>query len=144
MIYVPTKEELEEYRFLLKEIKQLEDEIDKIEVENDVVKGSEKEYPFTYRTVSIKGKNNEEMLKVHSKLIKQKNILTDKRKQLEDFFETIENSEDRCIFRMRYIKNMKWLKISMEIGNNYSDYARIKHDRYLDKRRSEYIAGIKI
>ncbi|WP_312448507.1 hypothetical protein [Lacrimispora sp.] len=59
----------------------------------------------------------------------------DKIKAVEQWIDSIEDGQTRCIFKMRYIEDMSWVKIATKTGyKGNHDYPR-RHirDRYLEK-----------
>lgn len=58
----------------------------------------------------------------------------EKIKAVEDWINSIEDGQTRCIFKMRYIEGMNWVKIASKTGyKGNHDYPR-RHirDRYLE------------
>lgn len=139
-----TKEELEEVFHLPKEIKQIEERIDKIknqsEMVSDVVQNGYKRHAVIYG-VDIMRKYRIE--KNENKLIEFKKKLVDKKQEIEDYIETVPFSEIRQIFRYRYLDNMNWVQVADAMNNEYKnkdrrtvyteDSVRCKHDRYFEK-----------
>lgn len=65
-------------------------------------------------------------------------ILTSKEKAaaaVEEWIESIEDSQTRMVFKKRYMQEMKWVKIAKEMGYGHNvDYVRIRiRDEYLKK-----------
>lgn len=56
-------------------------------------------------------------------------------KAVEQWIEGIEDGQIRCIFRMRYINGMSWVKIAEKTGyGGREDYIRLHiRDKYLEK-----------
>ena len=56
-------------------------------------------------------------------------------KAVEQWIESIEDGQIRCVFRMRYINGMSWVKIAEKTGyGGREDYVRIViRNRYLEK-----------
>ena len=57
-------------------------------------------------------------------------------KAVEQWINTIEDGQTRCVFRMRYIDDMSWVKIGLKTGyGGNHDYPR-RHirDRFLEKK----------
>lgn len=57
--------------------------------------------------------------------------------RLQIFFNAIEDSEIRLIFRERYIKGRSWLSIAFLLGYHDEQIPRKKHDRYVSKYNAE-------
>lgn len=52
--------------------------------------------------------------------------------EVEAFVDGIEDSRLRRIFRYRYVDNMSWLQVAIQMGGKHTaDSCRIAHDRYL-------------
>ena len=75
-----------------------------------------------------------------NKLTLLKNILEEREEialeqkiQIEMFINNIEESDIRQIFELRYIENLSWIEIQVEMKYKHEDTARKKHDRYLKK-----------
>lgn len=135
-----TKEELEEVFHLPKEIKQIEERIDKIkkqsEMVSDVVQNGYKRHAVIYG-VDIMRKYRIE--KNENKLIEFKQKLEATIKEIENYIETIKNSELRQIFRYRYLDGFELHKVASEMNEKYKtdkysdDNVRKRIDRYLEK-----------
>lgn len=56
-------------------------------------------------------------------------------KAVEQWIRSIEDGQIRCVFRMRYIDGMSWVKIAEKTGyGGREDYVRLViRDRYLEK-----------
>lgn len=56
-------------------------------------------------------------------------------KAVEQWIRSIEDGQIRCVFRMRYIDGMSWVKIAEKTGyGGREDYVRlVLRDRYLEK-----------
>jgi len=59
--------------------------------------------------------------------------------RLQIFFNSIEDSEIRLIFRERYIKGRSWLSIAFLLGYHDEQIPRKKHDRYISKFNAERV-----
>ncbi len=51
--------------------------------------------------------------------------------ELQDFINSIEDSDTRRVFTMRYINGFSWQKIAFQLGGYDESWPRKKHDRYL-------------
>lgn len=70
----------------------------------------------------------------------RKKVLENKKSQVkavDDWINSIEDAQTRCVFRMRYIDGMNWVKIAAKAGYaGNPDYPRIViRDRYLAKQK---------
>lgn len=125
-----------QYRDLNNEIKTLKNAIKKIEstdTVSDKVQASNIEYPYQAISVTIYGKSEltKEEKEIRSKLLNQLHKSIELRSDIEDFIESIDDSRTRMIFRLRYIENWSWIKISRFLGSSNESYARVIHDRFL-------------
>lgn len=127
------KETLENYRYLKKEIRLLEQRIDQLHIPlSDRVTASNTEFPYQevhlyVEGVDIKKQALEEILR------KRLAACLDETIRIEDFISSIEDSRTRMIFQRRYIDGWPWIKISVILGSKSESYARMIHDRILKK-----------
>lgn len=133
------KKELEQYRDLVREIDILKDKIEKLKtesrIEHDTVTGSNANFPYQPISISIDGFiDNSNEIKKQEKILKARLIRCERLKiKIEEFIDTIPDSQTRIIFQLRYIDNLSWLQVSKGIGIRYADYSRVKHNRYLEE-----------
>ena len=129
-----TKNELVEYCDLKKEIKDLEDRIDKIhktsEMISDTVQNGYKHRAVIYG-VDLKRKRKlhmyeDRLQEFYDKLFEEQN-------KIEDYIEMIPYSNIRLIFRYRYIDGFNWNQIQVLMKYNHEDTARKKHDKFLEE-----------
>jgi hypothetical protein len=52
---------------------------------------------------------------------------------MQEYINSIDDSETRRIFTMHYIKGWTWQKIAFNINSYDESYPRKKHERYLKK-----------
>lgn len=136
--YISIKEEIADLERRIfndrKEIKKLEKQI-----VSDTVTGSRED--LTIGPIAVNGiaerlieKKRE---RISARLIKQhqfKEKLEETRVEIEDYIQTIENSEIRRIARYRYIDDLEWRQVAVRIGKGYSaDSCRMKMERFLKK-----------
>ena len=131
------KEILVQYCELKKEIERLEKKIDDIENNDygsrqvsDVVQNGYK------RRAVITGydyKVNDKIQKLKVILQKRYDKLLQMQIEIEEWISSIEKSDIRQIFELRYIENMRWYQVQMEMGYNSENTARMKHDKFLEK-----------
>ena len=129
-----TRKLLSEYQKLKKEIIALEYELSEMRhtdkgMGNSTVLDYQKGYP---RPQSVVGFDQE-------KYDRRKKILSEKRKKakaVEEWIDSIEDGQARCILKMFYINGMTWEKIAMETGYaGNPDYPRIMiRDKYLKEK----------
>ncbi len=129
-----TKEILIQYCDLQKEIKKLENRIDKIhkqsEMVSDVVQNGYKRHAVIYG-YDIKRKYKLELLE--TTLQERYDRLLHMQNEIETWINSIDKSDIRQIFEHRYIDNMNWIQVQLTMGYDSEDVARKKHDRFLEK-----------
>lgn len=128
------KELLIQYNDLLKEREKLKKRIDKLEKQtsmvSDVVQNGYKRHAVIFGYDLIRKKKLDELqmtLKIREAMIIVQQA------EIEKYINEIEDSKTRQIFVHRYIDNMDWYKIAIEMGYNNEDAPRKKHDRFLEK-----------
>lgn len=128
------KETLENYRYLKKEIRQLERRISRLHTPlSDRVTASNTEFPYQPIHVRIEGVDIKKQA-LEEILRKRLAACLDETIRIEDFISSIEDSRTRMIFQRRYVDGWSWAKISMSIGSNSESYARMICERYFEKR----------
>ena len=142
------KDVLEQYTFIKKEIADLERRIvesnKKIrqlekEVVCDVVKGSRAD--LSIGKIKVQGiaegeidKQWNRIREYTERLQRFKEKLQDMVVQIEDFIQTIPNSEVRQMARLRFIDDLEWIQVAKKMGEGYSyDSCRQKVNRYLKR-----------
>ena len=132
------KKLLTKYNSLIREIKELEIEIDKLKKKNyqretDSVKGSNPYFPYEPRTFTIAGYPIVDTSKKEEILTKRKVKCEELKLQIEEFISQIPDSLTRRVFRYRYIEGLTWLQIAYRIGKHDESYPRkVIHDKYLE------------
>lgn len=131
--------QLRDIRYEINELKKLLHK--KKETMHDVVTGSSVEYPYTKHVIHVEGidveKEQDRKDRICLKLKNRIEIAEQLEYDILKYIEAIEDSKTRTIFTLRYIDNKTWTQISNILGKYYGDYARITHDRYLEKERRE-------
>lgn len=129
-----TRNELAEYCDLKQEIEDLEKRIDRIhktsEMVSDTVQNGYKHRAVIYG-VDLKRKRKlntyeNKLQEFYDKLFEQQN-------KIEDYIETISQSNIRQIFRYRYIDGFSWKQIQVLMKYRHEDTARKKHDKFLEE-----------
>jgi DNA-directed RNA polymerase specialized sigma24 family protein len=143
VISIATKELLKQYCDLQKEIKELEQRIERVRNKNvqvvtDSVKGSSKHFPYIERSFVITGleedKREQQLEKLNSILYKRRAKCTEFKLEIEEFINTIPDSRTRRVFTLRYIDGLNWLQIARKIERYDESYPRkVIHDKYLEK-----------
>lgn len=132
------KKLLTQYNSLIREIKELEIEIDKLKKKNyqretDSVKGSNPYFPYEPRNFTITGYPIVDTSKKEDILTKRKIKCEELKIEIEEFISTIPDSLTRRVFRYRYIEKLGWQQIARRIGKYDESYPRkVIHDKYLE------------
>lgn len=142
-----TKKELKQLRYLNKEIELLQKQIANAEylveknMAHDVVEGSNPVWPYQKKTFHIEGVDipdyEKRVKRLRKKLQRRLEELIEKREELEEYISTIDDSELRIIFTLRYINGLSWQQIAAHMGvAGDGSTERKKHDRYLKLSRN--------
>ena len=144
------KNVLEQYTSIKEEIIDLErrnkndrNEIKKLEkqITRDTVTGSRDD--LTIGPILVEG-IAERMIekkqdRIRNRMIKQlqhRQKLEDMKEDIEDYIQTIKDSEIRRIARFRYIDDLEWRQVAVRMGKGYSDTScRKKMERFLQKNK---------
>ncbi len=137
-----TKEFLKQVENVDKDIQDLEKRLKAMDkkqkdVVTDSVKGSSKEYPYTYHNFKVEGittftPKNKSLRNKYKKMLKSKKHKLEKLKvQLEYELNYIDDPEILKIIRLKYIDGKTWVQVMFEMGYNSEDKARKKLKRFL-------------
>lgn len=129
-----TKEQLIQYRDLIKEHNKLLERIEKIRKRSDYIADSVQN--GHKRHLVIFGYDLTRANKLHELediLVERDAMIIIQQVEIEKYINTIKDSRTRQIFSYRYSENMEWYKIAQIMGYNNEDAPRKKHDRYLEK-----------
>lgn len=128
-----TKKELLQYRYLIIEIKELENKIKNYEgkIVTDKVQSSQREFPYTQYELKIQGVEDSLYIKklrekLFCRIEKCKKLKVD----IENFINNIEDSRTRLVFQLRYVEGWSWQRISLKLGSTHESYSRKIHDRF--------------
>lgn len=141
--YSDMKEEIKDLR---RRIKKLDEEINKLTIVSDSVKGTRRDgtigsikitgfpYPAYRRKKDLLARRRERLSELETQLLKLTN-------QVDEYIESIEKSELRIMFRLYYIDNLTWEMVAMKMNYMFpkrkisytKDNCRIRHDRFLEK-----------
>lgn len=136
------KENLLQLCDIRKEIKELENKIDKLELKtqeivSDSVDNTTKIFPIIRTRLKIKGLDQESQKKLEyyrTVLENRYDALLDVQIKTEEFINNLPTSRLRRIFTYRYIDQLTWIKIAHLIGGNATEESiRKEHDRFLEK-----------
>lgn len=132
-----TAEYLLQYRSICKELSEKNAEI-KNKTLSETVSGSDSEFPYVQRTISVSGMEEGEQNK---KLLQRVKYLKFKKSEIEKFIDGIDNSFTRRIFEYRYIKGERkpsWRRVAaMMGGDNTADGVRMAQMRYLERTKEK-------
>lgn len=121
-----TKDDLKQYRSIIAEIEELNKTIRDNTV-HDTVKGSDKDYPYTQHTMSVKGATYE-----CATAIQRCQQLKVQRDAIKHFVDNIPDSLIRRIIRHKYIngkEDIKWIDV---VKIMYPDLSADKQFRLVD------------
>lgn len=132
-----TKKELLQYRYLLIEIKELENKIKNYEgkIVTDKVQSSQREFPYTQYELKIQGVEDSLYIKkLREKLFYRIEKCKKLKVDIENFINNIEDSRTRLVFQLRYVEGRSWVYISKQLGSSNESYARMIHNRCLERK----------
>lgn len=136
-----TREKLKQYQALKKEIKMLEDSIDKLRERSlDIptvigkVQSSQKDFPYIEQHISVQMDDPKE-----ADVITRRILIKEKRKdevnklilEIEQFIAGIPDSSDRMIFEKIFLEGKKQREVADEIGMERSGISK-KISKYID------------
>lgn len=124
-----TAERLRQYKNLKEEIKELSEQIHKLE-SSDIVQGSDDEFPYIKHNFKVE---TAECDRTRELLRKELGLLKAEYHALNEFINNIADSEIRRIFRYRYIEGWTFQKIAFKVGNGDEQVPRKKHNNFLKK-----------
>lgn len=131
----------EEVKDLRRRIAKLEDEISHLTVVSDSVTGTRED--GTIGHIKITGYPFPEESRKQGLLRRRKAALEEKEDDLlellsdvEEYINSIDDSRIRRIFRYRYVDNMSWVQVAIQMGGKHTaDSCRNSHDRYLGLKK---------
>lgn len=138
------KQDLKQIDSLRKEIKYIEDKIEKldskpVQIVQDSVSASSVSFPYTRHTAKIEGFENPKNRNKYKKLIKQRKYELEKAiNQLEYRLNMIDDSELRMLIRYKYEDNLNYIQIAHKMNENgekiyTEDSVRMKINRFFEK-----------
>lgn len=138
------KEELAQYKELIKEIRDLEIRINRLrkkqkeEIVFDTVSGSSPDFPHEKRVFSIRGFGNRTRLEREEAYLRlQKKECEDLREKITIFIGRIPDSRTRRVFRMYYLDGMSFEQIARREYMSESNIRNRIHNDYFKKRSSD-------
>ena len=126
------KEQLQQYRALCLEIKELENRIQGLRRREvfDKVKASATEFPYNSYELKIFGLEDDKYVsRLKIRLLRRIKKCKNLRLDIEKFVDGIEDSRTRTIFQLRYIEGKSWVYISKQLGSSNESYTRMIHNR---------------
>ena len=126
------KNELEQLKYLKKEIKLLNEELHSMNkpMISDKVTGSSSEFPYTKRGFMIEGIDVTKLDRMRRKLERKTEELMEEMDKLNDYIDTIEDSEMRQIMMLIYRNGLTWEEIGEMMGYHRTAIQK-KHDAFL-------------
>jgi DNA-directed RNA polymerase specialized sigma subunit len=118
------KEQLEQLQYLKLEVKHLQEELKSGPPTTDSVKGSMDEFPYIEHTIKIYGADESRARKLRAKLEKKLKKLQDLIAEMEEWLDTVDESEMRTILRLTYRNGLTQSEIGAEIGYDRSVVSR--------------------
>lgn len=135
------KESLLQYTDTQKEIKELENKINKLEAESNIfsiVESSSLKPPFQKCNIKIEhiDYNKKKALNYYRDILQNRyDRLLEQQTRVEEFIDRIPTSRLRRIFAYKYIENFTWQKVAYIIGGKAtSESVRKEHDRFLEEK----------
>ena len=120
-----TRQQIEQYTSLKREISMLEDQIYSAESTGefavDMVRGSAKEVPYAMHNITIKGYTSDHV----PRLIKRKAALVKQCAAVEQFVEELPDSLMRQIFTRRFIEGRQLAETAKLVGYSVSQTKRL-------------------
>lgn len=107
---------MEQLRSLKNEVRHLQEELQNLPMTKDSVRGSMVEFPYIERTMVISGIDEGSAGKLRRRLERKCAELQEKIGEMENWLDTIPDSEMRDVLRMKYRNGMKDKQIANELG----------------------------
>lgn len=132
------KKDLEQCTNLKKEITYLENKIEKLEQKSSITSdyvqtGFTGKRKRVSTIVGVDEKRQKKLSKYKTQLQTFKLQLEQKRAEIEEFIEHIEDTDLRLIIRYRYEDDFSWIKIMHLMRYEAESTARMKVDRFFEK-----------
>lgn len=128
------KKILNQYTNLVKEAQKLEKRIERLRKQSsqvsDVVQNGYKRHAVIFGYDVIR---DSKLRELEFLLMDRKAKIIMQQTEIENYINSIKESDIRQILEYRYIDNMNWIQIQVAMGYDHEDTARKKHDRYLEK-----------
>lgn len=132
-----TEKELNQLYWLKKEIRQLDDKLQRLEnmslVGSPVITGM----PFGSKTSDNVARHSCEIVDLERELTAKRQTYIRRANEIEKYIESIEDSEIRQIFRLRHAEGLKWEEIAGEmsvhrttVSRKYYKYLKVAHNAH--------------
>lgn len=136
----------EEIKDLRRRIQKMSDEINKLSVVSDSVKGTRRD--GTIGNIKITGYPEPRYWRMKDILEGRQKKLTEAEEKLleltgevEKYIDSIEISELRIMFRLYYVDNLTWYQVAMKMNDMFpkrrikytEDSCRKRHERFFEK-----------
>lgn len=142
-----TKEELEQLIDLRKEIRELDDKVERMQKQRvertmDRVHSSMKEYPYVYTTKTITGvdtkdkKHRKELTESEILLLRRRKQAVDAEYKISQYIKGIKDSRIRRIISLRYEEGLSWEKVA-ETMNCDRTYPEKLLSKYLKEPKNK-------
>jgi len=134
--------DLEQYMYLLKELKNLTEKLQALldsstHLVADSVKGSSNKFPYQEVAIPIVGVSQKHVstyVKTKERIDEQISTIQKKTTDIEMFIDSLTRSDIRQIVELRYIQGLKWKQVSSKVyGNSSEDRARKAIELYFLK-----------
>lgn len=141
-----TKKEMEQYRHLGREIQLYQSQkkatrrnLAEYEQAASTVRGSMPQFPFTQHSIAVgnvPGYEDEQKAEIREYAVKIERLIN-QRQAVRDYIASIEDSELRQIFTLRYLvgnRKLEWGEVARKMGPGYSaESVRKRVKRFLQK-----------
>lgn len=128
------KQILIQHTDLIKEKEKIEKRIQRLEKQSDmisdVVQNGYKRHAVIRGFDITRSKKLNELKNI---LVERDAMITIQQIEIENYINTIEQSDIRQILEHRYIDNMNWYQIQTIMGYRHEDTARKKHNKFIEK-----------
>lgn len=121
-----TLELLEQYADMRREARMWERELDELRKKNavvkDTVRGSMSSFPYTSHPVTIQGvpKPSKRFAAREKRLEERRERIAEQLAEIDDFIDSLEDSQLRQIIQYRYVKGYSWTKTARLVNNKES------------------------
>lgn len=89
---------------------------------------------YNYKTMLLSLENKEDMKILKLEIEKKLEMCFKEYRKLNNFIDSIDDSEMRLIISLRYINNLTWQQVAFHIGYSDESTPRKRFDRFLKKR----------